>query len=179
MLLVEPIEKINEWLKRDYGCPFDDRPKWRVVMAGEQIEKRWVNTLPDGIVLAHPVVQEVKKYQHIKPNFYVLEQLTPIIGESDLIEKTSYEPLWTFEDRHGNYLPPQYSVCRIVIGTVMNQMEHANGVAKYVDDSLTPEKQAEKLDQIEKDLFGNETPVGDALAYGYGVAGFHSKMEKQ
>lgn len=176
MLLVEKIEDINKWLLRDYGEFGDGTPNWRVVFANDMLEKRMKFQTPEGLDLLYPEVREERKYQHIIDK-YVLERQVPVVGETDLITKTSFEPAWVFEDRFGNYLPPQYFACKFIIDGILEQMNKPAYYAKYKDTRGTKESQTAQVDNMEQLLFGNETPVTDALAYGSGVAGFHSKME--
>lgn len=176
MLLTEPLERINYELERDFGKQIDDRPSWRVVWSEDQTEKRWMDKTDEGFDLLYPEVRLVKKYQHIQER-YVLEHLVPIPPnmQTDLVANASYEPIWTFEDRHRNYLPPSLDACKMIIEAIYASMQQKNAFTKYKDDTATPEANQKKLQDMEEKLFGNETPVTDALAYGYGVAGFHEK----
>lgn len=169
MQLVEPLEEINKKLVREYHLFEDGRPRFRVVWANDQLERRWTSHTPEGWPLLYPEVKELPKYQHCWER-YVLEQLS-IVPETDkeLTEKTSYEPLWVFEDRHNAYLPPRFEVCKIVI----DQMYTNLGVRKPISKEDSEEsllKIRKELDRVEQLLYGNETPVGDALAYGWGVS---------
>lgn len=166
MELAESVESINKQLARNFGYFNGNEPNWRVVLAGEQIEKRRVEFTEEGLQLLVPEIREIKKYKHIKPNYYVLERMEAVVGQTDLVTKTSYEVKWTFEDRHGNYLPPRYDACKIIIESIHNCLG-----LDYVkkDKSMTVEEQVSEIDRMENLLFGNETPVGDALAHGYGV----------
>jgi hypothetical protein len=174
MELVEPIERINYWLKREFGCHINGSPNWRVVFSEDQYEKRWMTHTETHLELINPEVRETKKYPHIKER-YILEHYIEIPPGSDLVVNLSYEVIWTFEDRHGNYLPPRIDACKFVIEQVMENMMHI-GHKKYKED-LSPEAHQEKLDKMEAVLFGNETPVGDALAHKFGVTDFHEKVE--
>lgn len=165
MELTEPIERINELLSREFGHKFN-KPEWRVVLAGEQFEKRVMEHTDEGLELLTPEVRTVRKYQHIKPDRYVLEREVPVQGETDLVTKTSYEPAWTFEDRHGNYLPPRFDACKVIIESIYGSVG-LNYIKK--DKNMTAEAMKAEIDRMEELLFGNETPVGDALAHGYGV----------
>lgn len=176
--LVEDIDRINQLLLRHYGEDLTGRPNWRVVWSDTQTEKRWMDHTDEGFHLINPEVRLVKKYQYIKEK-YILERLVPVVGETDVVAQFSYEPAWTFEDRHGKYLPPLFDACKTVIELILHNIAN-KGLKKAVDDPNTdPEKKQKMLDDVEFELFGNETPVGDALAHGYGVAGFHPKEEKQ
>jgi len=176
MELTESIETINERLLRDFGC-FADKATWRVVLAGIQFEKRLIQYTDEGFELVNPEVREVPKYQHIEGFKYVLERHVPVQGETDLVSKTSYEPAWVFEDRYGNYLPPKYEAIEFLIKEII----YANaekGIQVKKDPDADPDSHAKKVKRMEELLFGNETPVSDALRYGYGVAGFHDKTGK-
>lgn len=165
MELVEPIERINKFLVDQFGIYEDGRPKFRVVFSEGLIEKRILTHTKDGFELLTPIVEEIPKYQHIKDR-YVLEQLSivPDGVESDLTERLTYEPLWTFEDRHGKYLPPRIDVCKLIIEQIYVNM----GVMprKYTED---PEKEAKELAKVEEYLFGDETEVTDALHWNQAV----------
>src|SRR5688572_419697 len=116
--LIEPLDQINQRLEREYGVHEDGRPKFKVVWANDQLEKKWVSHTDEGWPLLYPEVREVKKYAKDANFFekYVLEQLS-IVPESDkeLTERLSYEPLWVFRDRFERYLPPKFLVAKIVV----------------------------------------------------------------
>lgn len=166
--VTENIAEINRLLLRDFGQEYDGRPRWRVVWADDELEKRKVYVTPEGWQLLYPKVEEVKKYLHIKER-YVLERLIPVFGETDLTTPYSYEPAWTFEDRFQQYLPPRFDACKFVVETIYGQLDRAKSHPKYKDESVDPEYRAKMLKEMEVKLFGNETPAGDALAHDYGV----------
>lgn len=178
MELVEPTERINEVLSRRYGLHDDGRPKFKVVWSEDQLEKRFTTRTKEGIDLLYPEVIERKKYQHISER-YVLEQLSVVPEDdpnNDLVDKLSYEPLWTFQDRFGNYLPPRIDACIFIIKHIYEAAERASrGLRELIKED--PEAAAKELAAVEEYLFGNETPVTDALGLGLGVAGFHPKIE--
>jgi hypothetical protein len=64
-----------------------------------------------------------------------------------------------------------------VIETVHRQINQAGAYNKYKDETRTPEARLKDQKEMEFYLFGNETPVGDALAHGFGVAGFHENTD--
>lgn len=170
MNLPETLEYINYHLTKEYGKPFDDRAEWRVVFAADQIEKRVLKTTDEGLDLLFPEVREVRKYQHIKPDRYVLERLVPVMGATDVVTKTSYEPTWTFEDRHGNYLPPYFDACKFLIDNILEQQNTPKSHVKYKDPMLDPHHRDKMIADMEFKLFGDETPMGDALAHGDGIS---------
>lgn len=168
MELREPIEWINEKLLAEFGREFSGLVRWRVVFSDDQFEKRWTDRTKDGFELLYPVVNELPKYKQFIRQRYILERLIPVIGETDLVDNISYEPAWVFQDKFGNYLPPWFDGCKFVIESVYSQMGRS-GHAKYKDPLATEEAKKEQLSAMERELFGNETLVTDALAYGYGV----------
>ena len=174
MEIVESIERINDWLRREYGIETtSDRPIYRVVWANDQLEKRLMHYTDSGIELLHPEVREVPKYQSFRDT-YVLERLSYIDApnhEEMTVSVISYEPLWSFVDNRLNPLPPRIDVCKIIIDTVhMAIYSDKSGFAKYKDtnEEVLKEQQA-SLESIQQELFGNETNVTDALAYKEGV----------
>jgi len=170
MELHEPIEEINRKLKDKCGYgPDGINPTWRIILAGEMFEKRWMSHTDEGFELINPEVRLVRKYQHIDRDKYVLERQVPVVGETDITTPVSYEPAWTFEDRHGAYLPPRFDACCIVIDSIYTQMDRAGIYKKYDDPDAESEVRLRKVQHMEEILFGNETPVGDALAHRYGV----------
>lgn len=167
--LVETLESINHNLLRDFGRFEDGRPNFRVVWSEDARETRRLDYTDEGFQLLHPEVREVRKYQHISER-YVLEMLMPVVGESDLVTPTSYEPIWTFEDRFRNYLPPRFDACQVVIEVVRGRLTESKIYKKYNDETNSPEYRHQQVIDMEKKLFGDETPVGDALSHGDGIS---------
>jgi hypothetical protein len=169
MELREPIEDINKKLVDEFSRDISDgRPIYRVVWSDDQLEKRITTHDDNGNQLIHPEVRLLPKYKQYIRHRYVLERLTPIIGETDLLEKMSYEAIWTFQDRNGKYLPPWFDACRHIIENVIHNMAVRNYYAKYKD-TMSKEQYLADLQKMEDELFGNETDVGDHLAYGSGI----------
>lgn len=168
MELRESIESINERLIESFGKEFNGDPRFRIVFSDDQFEKRWTSFTDDGFELIHPEVRLLPKYkQHIRGK-YILERLVPIVGETDLTEKISYEPCWTFQDKNGNYLPPWFEGCKFIVEAILGQTGQS-GHVKYKDPDINEEERMKKLSAMESELFGNETEIGDHLAYGTGV----------
>ena len=169
MELRESIESINEKLLNDYGTEFGNAPKFRVVFSEDQYEKRFTDFTDEGLELIYPEVRLLPKYKQYIREKYILERLVPVVGETDLLTKVSYEPAWVFQDKHGNYLPPFYEGCKHVIESLFSAIDKAGTFTKYKDKNISVEERAAELKKVEDQLFGNETEVGDHLAYGTGV----------
>jgi len=171
---MELVETINRRLQEDYGKLDDLRPYWRVVYSDDQFEKRLTNYTDEGFELIRPEVRTLPKYKQWIQNKYILERLTAVpvanlveLPSSDL----SYEPVWVFEDNHGNALPPRWDAIQLIIKSVHDRQGY-KGV-RYKDPYSDPKtaldvKKQEILD-METALFGNESMMGDALAYREGV----------
>lgn len=171
---MEPVETINQRLERDYGKLDDLRPYWRVVWSEDQFEKRLTNFTAEGFELIHPEVRELRKYPY-DHNKYILEMLTEI-SVIDLIELPtsnglSYEPRWVFQDKYGNALPPRYDFIELIIKTIHDKIGYKGKRYKdpYSDPKTALEVKEKEIKDLEGYLYGNETPVGDALAYREGV----------
>lgn len=176
MELVETIEAINKRLKEYFGIDTNTaQPIYRVVFSDDQLEKRLTKHTKEGFELITPVVVEIPKYKQYIQKKYILEQLV-IVPPHQTIElageKVSYEPLWVFQDKDGNYLPPKWEACKFCIDCV-NAAKGKNNLSKWLpaehekDDAVGQELRVQKL---QEELFGNETSTGDALAHGSGIS---------
>lgn len=185
MIPIEPLEVINKRLKEHYGVT-EDKPNFRISWSDDQWEHRWTANTEEGLQLIHPEVRRMRKYPYLKGK-HVLEQLTevPIISQHEIPEfALSYEPLHVFEDNKGNPLPPAWIAAKWVVDQIHRQIEEAGLYTKYKDplaglntkDLL--EKKRTEIIQLEETLFGNETTVGDSLAYKEGVGFTTSKIKE-
>lgn len=169
MDILEPVEVINKRLLEHFGRAWDDRPIWRVVYSEDEFEKRLMAYTDAGVELLVPEWREVPKYRQWIHYCYILERLVsvPEINLGEVTEKTSYEPIYIFEDRNHQPLPPKWEVCKFVVDTVYAAMGKSS-LARYSEelkDMNTQEGAAARIETLEKEMFGNETEVGDALAH--------------
>jgi hypothetical protein len=164
------LAELNTRLVTYYGQSLEGLPNYRVVWSEDQFEKRRMTHTDSGIQLIAPEVREVRKYKQWVQEKYILEKLTIIseMGETDLVEKLSYEPLFVFEDKNGNALKPVWSAIYFIMENIMHNME-SKGYVKYKDPDGSQEEAIEnkkaRVDGLVADLFGNESPVGTALAH--------------
>lgn len=176
MELTETVDSINKQLIDLFGIDtISGNPIFRVVWSDDQYEKRLTNCTKEGLDLLYPEVRLLPKYKQWIEQKYILERLTivPEINSEELPDqRLSYEPIWVFETNKGVYLPPSVQAAKFVIDTMYAAMGKSN-LAKYKDPDSNQEEaihnQKVKIEGIVEDLFGNETEVGDALAYGEGV----------
>lgn len=174
MELTESIELINNQLINLFGIDtLNGLPIWRVAWAQNQIEKQYGtfnDFTPNGMFIRSVTeVREIKKYPWIKEK-YILEQLT-LVNECDIEQlagaKIAYNCMFVFEDKEGNYLPPQIQVAQFVIDTIYAAMGKTS-LAKYKEATDTGERLKE-VAALQEELFGNESDITDALAYGSGI----------
>lgn len=180
MELTEKIETINRQLEEHFGIDtITGRPIWRVVWSDDQTEKRLTEFTDSGLQLITPEVRELPKYRQWIHQKYILERLVliPDVNIKELpCQKQSYEPMWVFEDKHGNPLPPQFELCKLVVDTVYAALGKIS-LRKYRDpdaDEKIPEvaiaKKKAKIDKMCDDLFGDEqSGLDGALVHGTGI----------
>jgi hypothetical protein len=172
MELTETIKSLNSQLVDLYGLDtITGRAIWRIVWSEDQFEKRLMETTDEGLLLVVPQVREVPKYRQWITEKYVLERLVlvPDINSKELpLSKQSYEPIWVFMDKNGNYLPPKIQVCKFVIDSIY-EAQGKNIFARYKDPESNPEEAKEierkRIDDLQVELFGDDTDVSDALTY--------------
>lgn len=174
MELTEPIESINRQLIDLFGIDtVSGQAMWRVVWSEDQFEKRLTDCTDEGLQLLRPEVRLLPKYRQWIREKFVLERLTviPEVNSDELpTQKVSYEPIYVFEDRYGNYLPPRIDASKFVIDSLYAAMGRSS-MRKYVDEEeKNPmEVREARIDKLQEELFGNETDTGDALAHGQAI----------
>lgn len=174
---METVETINQRLIEYFGLDtLSGLPIWRIVFSEDQFEKR-LGTYDDysssGIYIRTVrEVREVPKYRQWIHEKHVLERLVivPEINQADLPEsKISYEPIWVFEDKAGKPLPPKWEAAKFVIDAVY-AAQGKRSLAKYADTEQDNEEiRNQRINELQSELFGNESRVTDALAHGYGI----------
>lgn len=164
------IEQMNLRLKDNYGIDtLTGLPMWRIVFSDDQYEKRLTHFTDAGIELLFAEVRELPKYKQWVHHKWVLENLVkvPPAAIRELAGAAiSYELLFVFQDDKDRPLPPKYEVCEFVIHNVEMAKGKSFNIAKYQEN---PEKAAKDLAAMHEYLHGNETRIGDSLAYGEGV----------
>lgn len=168
MKLDQPeLDRINKTLADKFGIDtITGRSMWRLTWANDELEIRY-DTYRDfsGDLFIREVTETrlVKKYQ--EKDVYILEHLVivPVQDERTLpTSKMSYEPLWTFEDRHGEPLLPTLEACDFIINTVLASMGKGS-LSKYKE-LFKDESKEERVSRIEKELFGDESRLDNQMS---------------
>lgn len=171
MELAETIDSINSYLTNQFGIDtVSGLPIWRVVFSEDQFEKRlgtYEDSTPGGIYLRTVTeVREVPKYRQWIVKKYVLERMVvvPDVDKDSLpTSKVSYEPIWVFEDKHGNYLPPRHDAAKFIVDTIYASQygPKTHGLHKYVDEESSQEAALDykerRIDKIQEELFGDQS----------------------
>lgn len=173
-------EMINNLLIDKFGIDtVTGLPMWRVSWAPDQYNKRrgTFNDFTEGGIFIRQVteVREVPKYPHLG-GLYVLEHLMgiPSVNANELpTASLSYECMHPYmHGIDGRYLPPNWLFTEWVVDCYYAGIGKSS-LYKYVDSEVDGnnglEAKKQRVDEIYKYLYGNETQVSDALAYGNGV----------
>jgi hypothetical protein len=182
MELAETIDSINRQLEDLFGVDtITGQAIWRVAWSEDQFEHRrgiYTDYSPGGLYIR--TVNEVRyvpKYRQWIKEKYVLERLV-VIPEASVSElpgiKVSYEPIYPFETATGEYLPPTIGAAKFAVDLVY-AAQGRGSLAKYKDplagmstEDFVAMRKAE-IDTLQKELFGNETDAGDAMAHGEAI----------
>lgn len=161
MELTERIEEINRQLIDLFGVDtVSGQAMYRVVFSEDEYEMRKTDVTKDGFILLTPTFVRAPKYRQWIHEKYILESLVgvPEMHQDEILSKTSYEPLWVFEDDKRNPLPPTVWACKFVIDSVRAAMGKKS-LVKYVDEEAkNPEEQREKrIEKLTEELFGDES----------------------
>ena len=109
--------EINRKLIEVYGLSLDGNPKYKLVWSENETEKRRRTISSSGQVIEE--VREVPKYSYVCER-WILEVYVPTDND-ELTTKISYEPLWVFQDKNGNYLPPVWPAIEIIIQAMITR----------------------------------------------------------
>lgn len=166
MDLLEPLNVINKRLNDIYGKSIYNEQIFRVVYSEDQLENRfgtYDDFVPGTKIYLRTVTEWrlVPKYKQWIHNKYLLERLVivPEQQQNELATKLSYEPIYVFEDKEGNPLPPKWEAIEFIIDSLYAALGKKS-MRKYVDPDPNREK---SVAQIEQALFGDETAITDAL----------------
>lgn len=182
--ITEKIESINNQLIESFGIDtVTGLPIWRVVWSEDQFEKRFGTyddyTSSETYLRTVTEMREVPKYRQWIHDKYILERLVlvPEFNQEELAgSKLSYEPIWVFEDKNGNSLPPKFEACKFIVDTVYSAQavrksmitgdeKRDHSMVRYKDDLVAvnaenaKEIQEQKISGLMEELFGDESSL--------------------
>lgn len=174
----ESLEIINGRLADYYGSD-GKLANWRVSWSPDQFEMRhgtYEDRTPEGLFIRKVTeVRKVPKYRQYIESKWILEALLPVpsINMLELPEtKLTYECIYAFPYSDGKPLFPVWPALRLIVDSV-REKAGVNIGARYKDPmsdkKVAPEVKEARLKELEETLYGNETDIGDALAYKQGV----------
>lgn len=181
MELTEKVETINNQLRETFGIDtVTGEPIWRVVWSEDQFE--WRHGTYDDITEAGLYLRTVTETRYV-PKYsqwinqkYVLERLVvvPITNADELpAVKVSYEPIFVFNDKNGDYLPPKWLVAKFVIDTIYAAQYSNHNLRKYVDDESSEEASLElkrkRVDEIVEYLWGDQSALQGTTVTGESI----------
>lgn len=160
--------KINKKLKQLFGgIP----TTYRVVFSENEFEKRLgeFNLFSGSIYLrTEKTCKECLKYPYIKSKFLIEKFTSPnMIRVKELPESNngSYEPLYVFEDKDGNFLEPNLKAAIMVCHANQNPVGYWERKAQ-----LDKEEQDEQKREYEAVYFGrDESNITHALHFGEAI----------
>jgi hypothetical protein len=181
MELTENIESLNNQLIDLFGIDsLTGQSIWRIVFSEYQFEKRlgtYDDFTPNGLYIRTVTeVREVPKYRQWIQEKYVLERLV-VVPEVNIPElptsRVSYEPIFVFEDKYSNYLPPRLDAAKFVIDTIYAAQYENHSLAKYKDPESSQENalelQKERVDELVEAIFGDSTDISEAITRKEGI----------
>ena len=173
------IDLINIQLLDTFGQMYDIST-WRIVWSEDQFEDHYgtFNDFTEGGIFIRQVTERrrIPKYRQWIHEKWILERIVVVpldnIDHPTIDTSLSYEVIYVFE----NNLPPIWVAVRFIIENIYENMRQQNTgpTVKYKDPDIGhPDdvrgRKEEEIKDIEEALFGNETELGDALAYKQGV----------
>lgn len=146
------IEIVNNQLIQAFGKTHEGKPKFRLVWAFDQTEHRRCFG-KNGIQYLYPQVEEVKKYDYLPNNVWVLERwIYHNNPEVVAVEGGGYEPVWAFFDKFGKPYRPFWKVVSFV----------ARSAERGVEKHLTPKDfEIAEREEIDKEIAEFEEMLGE------------------
>lgn len=150
------IPFVNRQLEEIYGKDLtSELPIWRVVFSDDQLETRFGefnHFVGNSLIRTNKEIAEVPKYPFVKHR-HVLERLM-YHTNPELMDNPSYEPMYVFQDKHGNSLDVELWACQARI-----QMLFSDPVKKTEKDHEAEyNEQLRKEKVICKDILANDRP---------------------
>jgi hypothetical protein len=178
---MQTVDDINKQLIDLFGIDTESsNPIWRVVYSDDQYEHRhgtYDDYTPNGLFIRSVTeVRYVPKYKQWIQHKYILERfvIVPDVNVPELpMLKKSYEPIWTFEDKNGNALPPRLDACQFIINTVYAAQYGTHNLKKYHDpewcQEASLEEKKKRTDALVEELFGEQSSLEGTTVTGESI----------
>jgi len=139
------LKQANDLLARELGeSLFAGKPNFRVIWSTGETEKR-LGTFSDyyGKIFLRCVteVRTVLKYPNDQDRF-ILERIQSAVGNPELTEEYSYEPLYVFKDKRGFHLPLNMRVIEFFIKRIKEPPDAAT-LRTQMEDEIAAEEERE------------------------------------
>lgn len=159
-------------------------PKYQLVWSDSLTEKRFLyeeyeDQYGDICTRLTKKWKELPKYNYISER-WVLEMFIPGIYSANPevlgSEFGSYEPIFVFEDKHGNFLPPVESVLKRIIFNIENP-EKARTAAQIHSEMMEKEDKEiqDFIDMIDVTEVSNALRMGEGVGYSKELKNSHLK----
>lgn len=162
LIIPEDINLINVQLIDKYGITLDGKPKFRIVWSENELEHR-KTSYRNGIVLIHPEIVELKKYNYLKDR-WILERWVAHSSTAELVttEGGSYEAVWAFQGPNHEYIRPVWRAVEILVAAAEGNLDYEKLTPKDFElmESQAFDKEVEEFeDQLAENApnFGNQT----------------------
>lgn|SRR5678815_2085575 len=158
---MESISVINKRLVERFGVSIDGRANFRVVWSDSQYEKRFGTFevyIGQIFLREETCLKEVEKYPYIKAK-HVLEELKYGEFPDQPFVTSSYEPLWTFQDKDRMPLYPVWEAVEIVVVSRLEGTHKAITGVKRNFKQEAIEAKARDVAETEAILFGGTDGV--------------------
>jgi hypothetical protein len=169
------IEELNKYLKSQ-GISITGQTMYRLVWSESIFEYRrglFRDFTKSGLFIREAVeTRRVRKYNYIKERF-ILEKWAPgnLTNNPELPDSMNgdYLPIYVFEDKHGNYLPPN----RKVLDFILDFMHGRINKDAEIDPKVLEEKEIKYTMESFEDApdFKTSGEIRNAIAYTRGLKG--------
>lgn len=150
---MEFYKSINKELLKKYGKDINLRPMYRIVQNYNLTEKRFGSVFYGNVELPNKEAVEFPKYSYVPEGYWILEQLFNTTNP-ELINNFSYEPVWVFKTKEGEYQAPNLKACIFVI-----EASRRGPVALESED----EKKRKEIATF-KEMLGGNAGISESLA---------------
>jgi len=178
------VDYINKVLalsgKNDFG-----QPLYRVVWSDYQLEKRkgvFRDFLGKVFLREYVGVREVPKYNYLKERWILERWLPPSIAWSPELPDSSqgsYEPIYVFQDKFGNFLQANLKVAQLIVDRAETPT-HVTPEERMAEKDEIDEKEVQfYMDYLDTSVIQNALHMKDGVGYGQGIKDWEPEKEEK